>query len=529
MQMNPLYRQLENKNKYGKYIPLSNCTPTFVGTGDTRFSLVKMADVVDDNLTQGKLLADVLKGKDIASTCANIHNFLYHNFQYKADASNQILRSLSCSWLERETGIDCKSYSIAAGIILSNMGLSFAFRRVKQPSWLPSQYTHVYVVVYANQTSKNTNDGLFIIDGTLPHINEVQYSQKDDLPIVVTGLGFSFSSVMNLVQGATQSNNSGTASNSGASTVNSLVQAGASLIPGGQFIASMIDFEKYTKSFGEAFSAPGGIFANLSCIGGSAFDSGNLTNTIAQMNAYYPQVIISINKAVEKYMNEPRPLPQNFNPVGEAYLEAHKNLSAIVTTHHNFFNSNNWQSSCTVRNLNLLKEYGQSMYDKLWNLIGAYIKTYFDEIPGPQSPYDYNSRCIASGAFNIDYTLCSGSGPGRGGSTNIGNPGINQYNIKPGITQIPILDFTPPVQAYLSNGGNIDIKDALSQVKTVINLFSKSTQGGSNNTVLPVNAQDTNNTNTTQAGIQQMNWGQIGIAAAVIGGAVYYGMKKSKE
>ncbi|WP_275552710.1 hypothetical protein, partial [Tenacibaculum piscium] len=105
---------------------------------------------------------------------------LFHHFQYKIDGSNQNLRSPACSWSSRQSGIDCKSYSIFASTTLLNLGINHYLRRIKQSA--TAGFSHVYVIVPKNQKNpKNLKHGYFTIDGTLPTIEEPEFYEKSDI------------------------------------------------------------------------------------------------------------------------------------------------------------------------------------------------------------------------------------------------------------------------------------------------------------------------------------------------------------
>jgi hypothetical protein len=165
-----------NHQELGKLIPHSACKTVYVGTGNTGHSVQEMINVIRKNLNQGAVLAPKLKGGNKKETVDNVHSFLNANIRYKADGEDQMLRSLSCSWKERYTGVDCKSFSIAASTILMNLGIDHAIRRIKQPSFAPDQYTHVYVIVYKTPQKRD----YYVLDATLKNNVEPNYSKKHD-------------------------------------------------------------------------------------------------------------------------------------------------------------------------------------------------------------------------------------------------------------------------------------------------------------------------------------------------------------
>lgn len=173
-----LQRNILSGRQYEKYMPLSNCSSVSLGEGTTEFGIKKMLLWAKKYQHHTKQLAPALKGSNLEQTCKNIHHFLYWHIQYKIDEQTQQLRSPACSWSTRFYGIDCKSYTIFASTILSNLGIAHFMRRIRQPHHLEDTYTHVYVIVPKN--GKNKNNGYYTIDGTIGHFGEVPYLQASD-------------------------------------------------------------------------------------------------------------------------------------------------------------------------------------------------------------------------------------------------------------------------------------------------------------------------------------------------------------
>ena len=170
-----LFRPLKSGNNYNNLFPKVDCKPTFLGEGNTSFTLDQMKLWSIKYVNQTKGVSDKLKGKTVAETITNIYNFLHDHLQYQADGFEQNLRSPACSWSTRKIGIDCKSYSLFASTILLNLNIPHSFRKIIQPS-TPGKWTHVYVVIpYKNRE--------LIIDGTLHYNSEVSYLKKEDLPM----------------------------------------------------------------------------------------------------------------------------------------------------------------------------------------------------------------------------------------------------------------------------------------------------------------------------------------------------------
>ena len=175
-----LYREL--RSDYPQDIfPKVACKRTELGDGDTFFSVQQIVTTINNYFYQCEKIAKLLKGKSLLISCQNVHQFLYSHFQYKADSDVQQLRSPACSWAQRFTGIDCKSYTILAGAILKAMGYNSYVRQIKQPySLYPYDFSHVYLVVPISQEDNDLNKGYYVIDGTIPTMQETPYSDKSD-------------------------------------------------------------------------------------------------------------------------------------------------------------------------------------------------------------------------------------------------------------------------------------------------------------------------------------------------------------
>jgi len=183
-----LYRPIKNGEKFDGLIPKVKCESTDLGDGMTDYSVEKMAEWVHLYSWQMQKVAPLLEQSSLQDTCHTTHNWCHDYFQYRADTSDQLLRSPACSWAQRYEGIDCKSYSIIASSILLNLGINHYIRRIKQPGFSPDLWTHVYVVVPDNQTSGNLDQGYYVIDGTMQQNDEPMYNEKSDLYMQHYGL-----------------------------------------------------------------------------------------------------------------------------------------------------------------------------------------------------------------------------------------------------------------------------------------------------------------------------------------------------
>lgn len=177
-----LHRPVVSKSKYARYMQGTACAVTDLGEGDTFYTVENMQDWVMQHVHHTQKLAPLLKGNTLKQTADNVYQFLYDHLQYVADGELQNLLSPGCAWAKRFEGADCKTFSIFASSILVNLGIQHAIRQVTQPGYYPDDFTHVYVVIPANQKTKEIkkNDVVYVIDGTRHHNDEVIYLKKHD-------------------------------------------------------------------------------------------------------------------------------------------------------------------------------------------------------------------------------------------------------------------------------------------------------------------------------------------------------------
>lgn len=176
-----LWRQLRSGNEYDALFPKSLCKSTYVGNGNTDFSIDEMEKVINQYAFQTEKVAKKLQRTSLKATTDTIHDFLFNHFQYLADESNQLLRSPACSWFTRKKGIDCKSYTILGMSLCLNLNLIAYIRKIKQPGYAPDEYTHVYVIVPKDQQTGSLESGYYVIDGTLKSNIEPAFIGKSDL------------------------------------------------------------------------------------------------------------------------------------------------------------------------------------------------------------------------------------------------------------------------------------------------------------------------------------------------------------
>jgi len=172
-------RNIKKGEQFSKLIPLPKNRKAFLGSGDTFLSLDQMRKVIFETLDETEQLAKQLAGKRVNETVKNIKDFIYWHIQYLQDETEQKLHSPAHTWSIRSTGVDCKSYSIFASSLLTNLGITNSLRQIKQLAFNPEYWSHVYVIL------PNHN---LVIDGTVRYDHEPQFAEKYDKSILQSGL-----------------------------------------------------------------------------------------------------------------------------------------------------------------------------------------------------------------------------------------------------------------------------------------------------------------------------------------------------
>ena len=184
-----MQRKIQDGKKYEPLFPQVSCDSEALGSGNTFETVKLILQMVRKYQHQTVKLSPMLKGYETKATVDKIYNFLYNHIQYKADKRDQLLRSPACAFKQRIDGIDCKSYSIFASCILSNLGIKHYIRQIKQPTFNPELYTHVYVVVPIDQKTGSLKSGHFVVDATTRTNNEPIYTMAADTNVSLPHFG----------------------------------------------------------------------------------------------------------------------------------------------------------------------------------------------------------------------------------------------------------------------------------------------------------------------------------------------------
>ncbi|MFE3847156.1 hypothetical protein ACFX5D_04135 [Flavobacterium sp. LB3P45] len=180
---NLLRRNLLGGQEYEPLFPVVSCDKTNLGSGNTFDTVRLIKQMVIKYNHQTKKVAMLLQQSSLKETTDKIYWFLFNHIQYKADGMEQMLRSPACAFKQRVEGVDCKTYSIFASCLLANIGVRHFIRQIKQPSFRPDLFTHVYVIVPINQGTGDIKDGYFIVDGTTSNNREPIYTMAHDTEV----------------------------------------------------------------------------------------------------------------------------------------------------------------------------------------------------------------------------------------------------------------------------------------------------------------------------------------------------------
>lgn len=312
-----LYRPLRDGKEYEPLIPRSSCVVVSEGVGMTDYSVSQMAIMVREYYPQMAKVAPLLKKSTLQHTCNAIHQFGYWHFQYKLDEQYQDLRSPACSWSVRRIGIDCKSYSIVASSILTNLNITHYIRRVKQPGMFPDLWTHVYVVVPIDQITGKLDKGYYTIDSTVATVNESKYIEKSDL-LMIPHRGL----------------------------------AGPESQPG----------------LGLSWDEMKGTFTNIACWGGSAYTGDKLENNIKILNAFFNKLASEINTAVAQ---------NNMAVFADKVADFEAFAGLFVLTFGKKRASKEW-NSCSMQNFTATIKACRFFLDTCVPALKAWVNEYFN-------------------------------------------------------------------------------------------------------------------------------------------------------
>jgi hypothetical protein len=424
-----LWRPLNSGMQFNSLFPASTCTKTDIGSGNTDFSIKEMNALVLKFAYQTELVAEILEKDTLQNTCNAIKDFAYNHFQYKADDEDQMLRSPACSWHDRAIGIDCKSYSILASCLLTNLGIKHYIRRIKQQGYAPEQFTHVYVVVPNNQKTADLQQGSICIDGTLKQSNEPSFLIKSDL-------------YMDLQHFAL---------NGLASTTEEQPKEGTDW-------GQIVDFVKNFK-----WSSIKGLFL---CVGNSAYTHGAYIDNANKITAYFQNIIIAMNKAL---------VDKNMNAFNESVADFFGETKLFQKTFEVKL-SEGWPSNCTTKRFQQTIAICQFHRDNVGEALSIYLNQYFTNSGATRTDV-YSSEGLETSLKIWGMYL--------GTSQTINQP-VNNW--QPKAVTIPAFAITPYVFST-SVGAPINPQDVLKElvIKAADYTPSKNNSNGSGLNDLPAN------------------------------------------
>ena len=387
-----LNRKVLPGTQYNNLIPKTTCQSTPSTSGNTDVSIQLMAEVIQEYGFQADALAKVLQQNTLQQTVLAIKNFAYNHFQYKADDDLQQLRSLACSWYDRYNGIDCKSYSILVGSILGALNITYYIRKIKQPGYMPNDFSHVYIIVPINQQNGDLNQGYYTIDGTLFSNNECLFTDKKDLKMqhaklngVSNGYNPDFHSLgqlgdhnkteeVILVDPNFEQGLNGLGLVPLASIALKVLGPKLAAIPGvGLLSNALADVQgKIMSRISQLASNPGQIFAYTGSIFSGCGAYGAFTeNEAAAFKTWIANVTAEVLGNINKTM------VNGFNNEADfavAVAKARSWATQLPATYQNILNDG-WRSNCTISNLNQCIATTSALRDKTL----ADLTKYLDE------------------------------------------------------------------------------------------------------------------------------------------------------
>ncbi len=437
-------------------------------------------------------VATVLKKNNLHDTVSAIHEFCYNHFQYKSDIEEQNMRSPSCSWAVRYSGIDCKSYSIIASCLLTEMNFDHAIRKVSYTKE-PESYSHVYIIVPVK--NNNLENGYYIIDGTLKDNKELDYTQEKDTIMQHARLNSPFEGLYGKDEWIDN-------------TANNLIDS----VPGGGLLKQTGLIDKVTSFLKHIdLSSVSNFINGLKCLGGIGFDENSIIAGTNDINGGLNRTIASVNQSISD--ND-----MNLFAINHARLNVFFDMAiAGVRLRH----WGNFDNHCSDVNLDGLSEiYLPKLKSSIQPLYNAYVNKYFDYVnPSPISFTTHGENLLG------DWWLQSA--PDWTATTEKW-----QFSVKKGVTSIPAFEFPKELlDAVNNNQPTPDVTTMLSSLKTIISVFHPNgTKANADGTYTDSSGQQTQSDGTVippkQAGFGVVGWL---VLTAIAIGVVKFSKGDSKQ
>lgn len=407
-----MFRKVQSGSQYHSLFPQVACERVSLGKGDTDYSIDKMVEWIIKHQNQTTKVATKLEKSSLQQTCTAIHEFLYNHFQYKADDSDQLLRSPACAWVQRYDGIDCKSYSILASSILLNLGINHYIRKVAYT--VPGQYTHVYVIVPKNQKTNNLDDGFYMIDGTINTMQEPYYLDLKDEYMSLAHYG------LNQPQQPQQPLNG-------------------------------INLDSLKKI---SLNSLKNIISSLACIGGTAYSNHFLNQNIESLHLFFDTAINSFNENLKN---------GNFEALSEDYTDMAGWSHVFVDGHNLVQNEGGW-NPCSFKNMEAFLKVARFFLYQNNQALDGFIDKYFDKTQTGTLTY------TNVGLQNQGWTFMESN---TGTVTKV-KP-LYKLTPKNLVTQIPAFEYTAPMIASLETGASLNVQEYLNTLQTIAHVFTPST------------------------------------------------------
>ncbi len=169
-------RNIRPGNEYNHLFPSSENNDKTIKKNANVFHTVQfIPKVVQGTLDQTKKISQVLEGKSVYETCANIWHFVYRHINYKKDKDGyEQIRSPARTWHDRQQGVDCDCYSVFISSILTNLDIPHILRITK---YHRDHFQHIYPVVPA----RNKHITIDCVTDRFDY--EVPYTEKKDYPM----------------------------------------------------------------------------------------------------------------------------------------------------------------------------------------------------------------------------------------------------------------------------------------------------------------------------------------------------------
>lgn len=412
-----LRRKILKGEQYEKLLPKVQCEMHFCGKGNTDFSISRMKEAVELFSDQTLEISKLLHSNSLSKLCQNVHFFSYWHFDYNADDEDQMLRSPACSWYHRYQGIDCKSYTIIASCILTNLNINHFIRKVGYEE--TGRFTHVYVIVPVDQSVKKWEDlgEYYMIDGTINTSKEIDFIDVRDE--FMSGMPHYF------LNG----------------------RAKRYQLNGGINFAQL------------SFNSIKNLFASLSCLGGTAYNEAMVNQNVNKYVSWANGMVQQINDAIKN----------NDYALLASKVQEFDGMTAVI--HTASWDKKWWfdGNTCTNKGFDAFIQVAKYFDESVATALYAYINKYWNLTTSSGSKTFTNAGLESQGWVFLE-------SPGDF-QTNIAIPNF-QLTLKNLVNQIPAFEFSAPLVESAQNGTPVNIPQFLDSLSTIIQVFNPNNGNG---------------------------------------------------